>query len=141
MPSVLLVESARDDRSMYASYLRFHDFCTVEIDDTTEALSLARLADVIVTGIGVPGPFDGLELVRRLRVDEATKHKAVIILTARALLSDQHQALSAGCDSFLTKPCLPETLLAAVRRVLQLRAVPRPNPVRDPGNQKQTRSA
>jgi hypothetical protein len=31
-----------------------------------KALSL----DVIVTGIRVPGPFDGIELVRRLRADE-----------------------------------------------------------------------
>jgi CheY-like chemotaxis protein len=63
-------------------------FTRSKIDDTADALALARTADVIVTGIRVPGPFDGIELVRRLRADGPTKDKPIIVLTACAFEPD-----------------------------------------------------
>jgi CheY-like chemotaxis protein len=122
VPTVLLVESPQDDREMYAEYLRLHGFHPVEIADSARALAEARSADVVVTGIRVPGPFDGLELVRRLRTAARLKKKPVIVLTACALEQDRQQALAAGCDAFLTKPCLPEALAAEIRRALAARA-------------------
>ena len=117
-PSVLLVESAQDDREMYAEFLRAHNFAPLEVETTDEALRAASTADVIVTGIRVPGSFDGVELVRRLRHDGATKHKALIVLTACVFEPDLSRAHAAGCDVFLPKPCLPETLLAEIQSVL-----------------------
>jgi DNA-binding response OmpR family regulator len=35
-----------------------------------------------------------------------------------ALAESEHQARSAGCDSFLTKPCLPQDLVVEIRRLL-----------------------
>ena len=61
-PTVLLVEDSQDDREMYAEYLRLQQFRAVEIDNTADALAVARTVDTVVTGIRVPGPFDGIEL-------------------------------------------------------------------------------
>lgn len=110
---------------MYAEYLRSAEFHTVEIDDTADALALAGTADVIVTGIRVPGPFDGIELVRRLRAAGPTKDKPIIVLTACAFEPDQQRAFAADCDGFLPKPCLPETLLMEIRRAMENRSLPR----------------
>lgn len=129
VPTVLLVESAQDDRAMYSEYLRLHGFHPIEIADTGDGLALAVTADVIVTGIRVSEPFDGIELVRRLRADGRTKHKPVIILTACAWQSDPSEADGAGCDAFLPKPCLPDELVAEIRRVMAVRSVPRSRPV------------
>src|SRR6266581_2425294 len=74
---------------------------------TEDALALARTTDIVVTGIRVPGPFDGVELVRRLRANDGTKHKPIIVVTACAFEPDQQRACAAGCDAFLPKPCLP----------------------------------
>src|SRR6266581_1334065 len=111
VPTVLLVDSTQDDRRMYAEYLRVQGFHPVEIDDTADGLALARTADVIVTGIRVGGPFDGVELVRRLRESDGTCGKPIIVLTACAFEPDQQRALAAGCDVFLAKPCLPDRLV------------------------------
>jgi two-component system, cell cycle response regulator DivK len=118
VPTVLLVEGSQDDRTMYAEYLRDQQFRAVEIDNTADALALARTVDVVVTGIRVPGPFDGVELVRRLRVDAETKHQPVIVLTTCTFEPDQQRAYAAGCDVFLPKPCLPDMLLAEIRHAL-----------------------
>ncbi len=120
VPTVLLVDSAHDDRAMYAEYLRLDGFHPIEINDTADGLALAVTADVIVTGIRVGGPFDGVELVRRLRDSDGTHAMPIIVLTACALEPDQQRALAAGCDVFLSKPCLPDRLVTEIRAVLKV---------------------
>jgi two-component system cell cycle response regulator DivK len=116
--SILLVDAAQDDRTMYAEFLRANHFNTLESDTTDDALQAALAADVIVTGIRVPGSFDGIELVKRLRGDQRTSRRPLIVLSACVFELDQRRALAAGCDVFLPKPCLPNRLLAEVRTVL-----------------------
>ena len=116
--SILLVEPPEDDRPMYAEFLRANGFSVTEVDSTDEGLSAAPAADLIVTGVRMPGSFDGIELVRRLRDDERTKRKPLIVLTACTFEPDQSRAFAAGCDVFLPKPCLPEVLLQEVRRLI-----------------------
>jgi CheY-like chemotaxis protein len=120
-PTVMLVESVQDDRAMYAEYLRASAFAVIEIGDTARALTRAPEADVIVTGIRVPGPFDGIQLVHRLRSGRATKAQPVIVLTASAMHEEREDAARAGCDAFLLKPCLPDALVGEIRRLLTLR--------------------
>lgn len=119
-PTVMLVESVQDDRAMYAEYLRASAFGVIEVGDTAKALLRAAEADVVVTGIRVPGPFDGIELVHRLRARRATKQQPVIVLTASAKQTDHDEAARAGCDAFLLKPCLPDALVGEIRRLLAL---------------------
>jgi two-component system, cell cycle response regulator DivK len=120
-PTVMLVESVQDDRAMYAEYLRASAFGVIEVGDTAKALIRAAEADVIVTGIRVPGPFNGIELVHRLRAEHATKEQPVIVLTASTMPADRDEAARAGCDAFLLKPCLPDALVDEIRRVLTRR--------------------
>ena len=104
---------------MYAEFLRANGFSVTEVDSTDEGLSAAHAADLIVTGVRMPGTFDGIELVRRLRDDERTKRKPLIVLTACTFEPDQSRAFGAGCDVFLPKPCLPEMLLQEVQRLIE----------------------
>ena len=103
---------------MYAAYLRACGFSPVQVGDTREALRIAWLVDVVVTGMRVPGPFDGLDLIRHLRADHRTAGKPLIVLTACAFEPDQRRAYEAGCDRFLAKPCLPDLLGSEIRRLL-----------------------
>jgi two-component system, cell cycle response regulator DivK len=119
-PTVLLVEDAPDDREMYAVFLRLEKRRLIVTGDTAEALALAHTVDVVVTDICLPSPFDGLELVRRLRHRDATNHTPVIVLTACVFEGDRRRALAAGCDAFLPKPCAPDQLLSEIHRVFRL---------------------
>jgi CheY-like chemotaxis protein len=120
------VDSAADEREMYAEFLGGARFRTIGADNTEDAMRLAPLADVIVTELRVRGPFDGGELARRLRADERTRRTPVIALTASVYPADRQFAIDCGCTAFVAKPCAPETLVAEIRRVLALRAVDRP---------------
>jgi len=87
--------------------------------------SVAPRADVIVTDILLPGCMDGTALVERLKAGSGTSQIPVIVLTAFAWQSDRNRAPAASCDAFLTKPCLPDQLVRAIRCVV-MSAQPRP---------------
>jgi two-component system cell cycle response regulator DivK len=126
---VLYVAAPDDNRDMYATYLAKYNFTVLTADTTDEGLTRAADAEVIVTGIRVPGTFDGVELVGRLRSNHSGT-KPIIVLTACALEPDRQRALDAGCDVFLPMPCLPDRLLREIRTVLPRHRVPRPQPER-----------
>jgi DNA-binding response OmpR family regulator len=117
---VLLVQRSRDDGlDMYAAFLRYHGLALIAVSNARDALLLAPRADIIVTGIILDDPMDGLELVSRLRHDAGTRHTPVVVLTACTWATDREHAEYAGCDVFLPKPCLPGDLLREVRRLLR----------------------
>ena len=121
-PVVLLVQQLRDDGlEMYAEYLRHFGLAAIAVSNVEEALTFAPEADVIVTGIVLDDAVDGVELVSRLRGDDGTTHKPIIVLTACAFRRDRERAEHAGCDVFLSKPCLPDALLREVRLLLPSR--------------------
>jgi CheY-like chemotaxis protein len=103
---------------MYAEFLRCHGFVVIPVSDARHALTLAPLADIVVTGMHLDDPMDGVELVSRLRNNEPTRSTPIVVLTACAWPKDRERAEGAGCDVFLPKPCLPNDLLGEVRQLL-----------------------
>lgn len=82
---------------------------------------LAPAADIVITGITLDDPIDGVELVSRLRHDDRMRSTPIVVLTACALPKERARAESAGCDVFLVKPCLPDDLLSELRQLLTSR--------------------
>jgi len=118
-PLVLLVDDFQDNREMYAMYLEHAGMQVAEAGNGHEALDQAfsLLPDLIVMDLSLPG-IDGWEATRRLKADERTKKIPVVALTSHALEGYSEGAREAGCDAFVTKPCLPEQLLSEIRKVL-----------------------
>jgi two-component system cell cycle response regulator DivK len=114
---VLLVQPHDDSREMYAEFLRHHGLEVACPADMIETMTLALKADVIVTELQLPG-LDGYEFIQRLRADERTRQKPIIVVTSWAWQTERLRAEEAGCDLFLTKPCLPNVLLRHVRRAV-----------------------
>lgn len=117
-PTVLLVEPHDDTRQMYVEFLQHEGLEAVSVSNATDALPLAADASVIVTGIFLNGPVDGIELIRALRQNERTRQKPIVVLTACAWPADRERAIQAGCDAFLMKPCLPEDLEREIRTLV-----------------------
>ena len=116
----LLADRDRDSRQMYSEYLRAACFEVFEAEDGREALAkaISRRPQVIVTETQLPG-IDGFHLCELLRADLFTRATPIIVVTADAVPADLVRAERAGADVVLTKPCLPEQLLAEVRRCLE----------------------
>jgi two-component system, cell cycle response regulator DivK len=118
-PVVLLVQPSRDDGlEMYTEFLRYHGLAVIPVSDTRDALMLAPQADIVVTGMNLNDPMDGVELVSRLRHNDRTRSTPIIVLTACVWPKERMRAEGAGCDVFLPKPCLPNDLLCEVWQLL-----------------------
>ena len=90
----------------------------IPVSDAGDALMRAPQADIVVTGISLDDPMDGVELVSRLRHADCTRSTPIVVLTACAWPTDRQRAEGAGCDVFLPKPCLPNDLLDQVQQLL-----------------------
>jgi two-component system cell cycle response regulator DivK len=119
-PLILVVDDYEDAREMYAEYLRFCGFRVAEARNGSEALEQAfsLKPDLILMDLSLPG-LDGWEATRQLKADERTRQIPVVALTGHALAGASEGAKRAGCDSFVTKPCLPDDLVVEVRRMLE----------------------
>src|SRR5262245_35469523 len=118
-PRVLLVDDYPDAREMYSEYLQFSGFDVVEAANGIEALqsALDRTPDIILMDLSLP-VMDGWEATRRLKADDRTASIPVVALTGHALAGISEGAKRAGCDAFVTTPCLPEDLVKEIRKGL-----------------------
>ena len=118
-PLVLLAEDFEDARELYRDYLEFSGFAVQTASNGREAIAYAidLQPDVILMDASMP-VLDGWQATRELKANPATRHIPIIALTAHAFDDARQQARSVGCDSFITKPCLPDELVSQVRGVL-----------------------
>jgi CheY-like chemotaxis protein/HPt (histidine-containing phosphotransfer) domain-containing protein/two-component sensor histidine kinase len=75
---------------------------------------------VILMDIQMP-VMDGLEATRLLRNRGLTS--PVIAITAYATLEDRERSLEAGCCEFVTKPIIPDQLVAVVARHVEVASI------------------
>jgi DNA-binding response OmpR family regulator len=81
------------------------------------AAATAHRPDVVVLDVMMPG-MDGLEVSRRMREDEATRHIPVLLLSAKAQGSDVAAGLAVA-DGYMTKPFEPLELLDRVAELVE----------------------
>src|SRR5438445_2271807 len=119
-PIVLVVDDFADNREMYSEYLSFAGYEVIEARNGKEAIDAAqeRLPDIIIMDLSLP-VMDGWEATRRLKASDRTRGIPVVALTGHALAGHSKGAKEAGCDSFLAKPCLPDQLVAEIKRMLE----------------------
>jgi CheY-like chemotaxis protein len=119
-PIVLVVDDFADNREMYSEYLSFSGYEVIEAKNGIEAIEAAqaRMPDIIIMDLSLP-VMDGWEATRRLKADDQTRRIPIVALTGHALAGHSKGAKEAGCDSFLAKPCLPDQLVAEIRRMLE----------------------
>ena len=118
-PRVLLVDDYPDARDMYGEYLEYSGYDVIQAANGMEALQRAvdDQPDIILMDLSLP-VMDGWEATRRLKANARTAAIPVVALTGHALAGISEGAKKAGCDAFVTKPCLPEDLVKEIKRIL-----------------------
>ncbi|MGH7749334.1 MAG: response regulator, partial [Candidatus Dormibacteria bacterium] len=115
---ILVVDDEPAVRQALDRALRFEGYETEMVDDGIAALAshAERPADAVVLDVAMPR-LDGLEVCRRLRAAGDTT--PILLLTARAGVSERVVGLDAGADDYLVKPFALEELLARMRALLR----------------------
>ena len=115
---VLVVDDEPTLAELLSMALRYEGWEVRTAGTGTTAVRTARefRPDVIVLDVMLPD-FDGLEVLRRTRVDAPTV--PVLFLTARDAVEDRIAGLTAGGDDYVTKPFSLEELVARLRGLLR----------------------
>jgi signal transduction histidine kinase len=123
--TVLLIEDNADMRRFIAFQLQ-DEFKLLQARDGIEGVGLATQhhPDIIISDVMMPGK-DGYQVCREIKTDPHTKHIPVILLTAKAELSEKISGLEYGADDYLTKPFNAQELKAKIRSLVQLRRLER----------------
>ena len=81
------------------------DLRLLSATDGNRGIEIARAAqpDIILMDINLPD-INGVEVLKILRADPATRHIPVVALSANAMLHDIEKGLAAGFFRYLTKP-------------------------------------
>jgi len=121
-PVVLLIDGHPDTVEMYSVSLAWEGFAPISAGNADDGFARACECHpaVIVADLRLPGG-SGLELTRRLREDSRTTDAGIIMLAGHVVGPAGAQAIEAGCDRFLAKPCVPDVLAREIRNVLRTR--------------------
>ena len=115
---LLVVDDDPSLREALALVLDLNGFDVTTAQDGREAIRTLAEAppDAVVLDVLMPG-IDGLEVCRRMRAAGDTT--PVLMLTARAEVSERVEGLEAGADDYLAKPFAREELVARLRALLR----------------------
>jgi DNA-binding response OmpR family regulator len=72
--------------------------------------------ETVILDLGLP-TLDGLTILKRWRA--ADRNSPVLVLTARGRWEEKVEAIEAGADDYVVKPCRVEEVLARVRAIIR----------------------
>jgi CheY-like chemotaxis protein len=117
----LLAEDNEAAIAVTQGYLESKHYRVLVARNGAEAVTQAREAQpaLILMDIQMPG-MDGLEAIRRIRMQSDAPFIPIIALTALAMPGDRERCLAAGADEYLSKPISLKGLAATIDTQLRL---------------------
>ena len=121
--AILIVDDAAVNLKLTRILLVSEGYKVMTAASAEEAIELLRgfRPELVLAEVKLPG-IDGIELARRLKQDEGTRH--ILVVTQAQAGSDgiEQKAISAGCAGFIPKPIDARSLGVRIRGFLDNRA-------------------
>jgi len=116
---ILVVEDNDKNRKLVRDVLTFKGYEIIEAETGEEGVRLAqeRHPSLVLMDIRLPG-IDGIEALRRLRAEQATRGIPIMAMTASVMTADRQRITDAGFDAYQSKPVKIKDFVAAVERLL-----------------------
>ncbi len=119
MSLVLVVDDSAVVRAMLAEELLQRGYDVILAIDGLDAMTLMQASppDLVITDVVMPR-MNGYELCRWIKNDLELCSIPVVMCSTKSEAFDRYWGLKQGADAYVTKPCSPNDLDRAVRRLL-----------------------
>jgi len=119
---IVLVEDNDKNRKLARDVLVHDGYRVLEAETGEDGVRLAQeqRPSLVLMDIHLPG-IDGIEALRRLRADAATRAIPVVAVTASAMTTDRATIMAAGFDAYQCKPIEVSDFVAAIAQLLERR--------------------
>jgi len=115
--TVLVVDDEKNIRRTLSMVLDGDGYSVLEAESGEQALELlaraGRPIDLAILDLKLPG-LGGLQVLERLRAEEATRELPVIVVSGHATVQDAVLAIKLGASDFFEKPLSRERVLVSV---------------------------
>jgi DNA-binding response OmpR family regulator len=120
MATILVAEDEKQIAEMISFKLSNAGHRVIRAQDGEQAMALAvrERPDLILLDVMMPG-INGLEVLRRLKLDSALRGLPVIMVTAKGHERDVLSGLRGGAVDYIVKPFSLKELLARVELALR----------------------
>lgn len=122
---IAIVEDEPDVAHLISLHLNKNGFKTKEFRSAQPLLETLKFESplLIILDLMLPD-MDGLEVCKKIKINERTSQIPIIIVTAKGEESDKIVGLELGADDYVTKPFSPRELIARVKAVLRRASPP-----------------
>ena len=121
-PTILVVDDERNIRRTLDLVLCGEGYRVVEAASAEAALQILERGEtpveLVILDLMLPG-MHGLDLLERVRQDDATRELPVIVISGHATVHDAVKAIKLGAGDFFEKPLNRERVLVGVRNALK----------------------
>jgi len=116
---ILVVEDDIKIASAVKKGLEILDYAVDMVHDSDDAYNYITNSkyDLVVLDRMLPGTYDGVELVKKLRSENF--NLPIMMLTAKTTIGDRIEGLNAGADDYLVKPFSFDEMGARVKALLR----------------------
>lgn len=118
-PKILIIEDDKNIQKLLHINFSQENFKVLQVTDGLLGLQKAGelKPDLIILDINLP-KMSGIEVCKRIKGNERTRHMPVIMLTVKKQEIDRVLGFELGADDYVTKPFSPRELILRVKAVL-----------------------
>ena len=119
--TILIVEDNKEIQESLREILH-NEYSILQAFNGEEGLKIAaeNFPDLIISDVMMP-VMDGIEFVKKLKLNTFTSHIPIIILTARTTLKNTMEGFETGADDYIAKPYDEELLKTRINNLLNNR--------------------
>jgi len=117
--TIMVVDDSLSIRQVVSIALKQAGYDVIEGVDGVDALSklTGQKVNLIISDVNMPN-MDGITFVKELKTRAAYKFTPVLMLTTESQEDKKAQGQAAGARAWMVKPFKPDTLLAAVQKLV-----------------------
>jgi DNA-binding response OmpR family regulator len=117
---VLIADDEPSMRVLVQTTIENGGYTVLDAADGDQAWAMIQQHEpsVVLLDVEMPG-MRGLDVLVAIRADERLSRTRVILLTAKSLTADILGGMTAGADSYVSKPFSPLELLTRVEEMVQ----------------------
>lgn len=116
---ILIVDDDKTTRKILGIYLKSKGYEVAYAENGLDAMEKlgAESFGLVMTDLNMPY-MDGLELIRRMKLEPSTKRIPVLMVTTEADEIEKKRAYEAGAEGFLTKPVSADMVSENIKTIL-----------------------
>ncbi len=115
---ILIVEDNLEMKNFLLSNLNMYTLFEADNGKIGYNLALKEIPDIVISDVMMP-EMDGLEMCSKIKIQIATSHIPVILLSAKTDVIHKIEGAETGADAYIEKPFNLEYLLAIIKNLLK----------------------